>query len=131
MRPNKLQLNAEQKRSISVARTGPYADKFKETPYTEADRTLRHTLPSANALDAMPKEESRKIWHNYNKAEESNSRERNTFKNANVSIATLRKKQERMNYDLDFGVSGDALARLKAGKPARYMKRPFPDAGKR
>jgi hypothetical protein len=131
MRPNKLQLNDEQKKSISVAKTGPYADKFKQTPYTEADHLLRYTLPSANALDAMPKEESRKIWDNYNKADDSNRRERNTFKNANVSIATLRKKQEHMNYDLDFGVSGDALARLKAGKPAKYMRRPFPDADKK
>lgn len=131
MRPNKLQLNDEQKKSISVARTGPYADKFKETPYTEANNALRYTLPSANALDAMPKEEAGKTWRNYRKAEASNSRERNTFKNANVSIATLRKKQERMNYDLDLGVSGDALARLKAGKPAKYMRKPFPDADKK
>jgi hypothetical protein len=130
MRPNKLQLNDEQKKSISLARTGPYADKFKETPYTEAQNVLRDTLPSANALDAMPKEEAGKIWRNYRKAADSNSRERNTFKNANVSIATLKKKQERANYTMDLGVSGDALARLKAGKPARYMRRPFPDLDK-
>jgi hypothetical protein len=58
---------------------------------------------------ATPNDVSAK-WTRY---AEENSREMETRANMNVSMADLKKRQERMGWDVE--VSGDALARAKRG----------------
>lgn len=111
MKPKKIQLNDEQKKSISLAKGGT-VEKIGANM-----RSFTNDLRKRKGAEVARKYAG--------PAESHNLTERRTFKNSQVSIKTLEAKLKK-HPTLDQGVSGDALARVRAGKPAKYYASPLP-----
>jgi hypothetical protein len=105
MKPNKLQFNEDQKKSISIAKGSPQA-KRSGAIYSRFGREW--SMPADTKTDLKGKLQE-------------NDTERKTFTRAGTSVKALEEQQTKYDGKLDMPVSGDALARAKSGKPAKIV----------
>jgi 16S rRNA C1402 N4-methylase RsmH len=113
MKPKKLQFD---ERQIESMKTTPGSDyKWSTDQLLKAGTNARFQVMGSRG------EQAKKIAEEMDRKVDENSAENRTFRNANATVASMEAKQKSKGDSLDLGVSGDAIARAKAGDRAQYQ----------